>query len=501
VTNTRRSLVLVTVDCLRADHCGFHGYQKPTTPFLDSLANESFIVPTAVIAGGPTYYSLPAIFTSRMPLALGRDVIGIAPGEKTLATALHECGYATAAFTAANPYISARFGYDQGFDLFRDFEDFEATGPGSRRPGNEAGPSAVTSGSRLNRVVESASAALGLTALYKELYFQYCARIIPAPAGTLGALQVFPSARALVKESQSWLESLEKRPFFLWLHLMEPHSPYYPPEDAFRELTGRRLTASRARYLNAFWNRGDLDAAGLRRHRNEIVELYDAGILAADREIARLVSCLKAIGVWNDCVFAITADHGEEFLEHGRRYHAPVGLAEEFVHVPLIVRVPEQSKKNVPESPFSHLDLAPTLLDFLGVEAPRSFRGRSLYGNLRNGEAWEKPAMMECVHGCTNPYQNNGRRGERLFGVRDKRYKLTFRLAPGAIEDLYDLETDAEEENILPENVLPDIRKQFLRIARKELGWASETDATERLRSRLRDFRLEYRSTLSGSAR
>src|SRR5664279_5904566 len=108
--NSMKSLLLITVDCLRADHCGFYGYSQPTTPFLDSLAAESFVVPTAIVAGAPTYYSFPAIMASRMPLALGRDVIGIAPGEATLATEMRAFGYATAGFSASNPYISPYFG-------------------------------------------------------------------------------------------------------------------------------------------------------------------------------------------------------------------------------------------------------------------------------------------------------------------------------------------------------------------------------------------------------
>ena len=122
-TQRQRSLVLITVDCLRADHCGFYGYPRATTPFLDSLASESFVVPTAIVAGAPTYYSFPAILASRMPLALGRDVVGLAPDEGTIASVLHQSGYATGAFSAANPYISAGFGYDQGFEVFRDFAD------------------------------------------------------------------------------------------------------------------------------------------------------------------------------------------------------------------------------------------------------------------------------------------------------------------------------------------------------------------------------------------
>src|SRR5579884_3789530 len=114
VRATPRSLVLVTVDCLRADHVGFLGYSGETTPFLDSLAEESFVFHSAIASGVPTYYSLPALFASRHPLALGRDVIGIAPDENTLATELKGCGRETAAFVAANPYISRACGYDRG---------------------------------------------------------------------------------------------------------------------------------------------------------------------------------------------------------------------------------------------------------------------------------------------------------------------------------------------------------------------------------------------------
>jgi len=100
------SLVLITVDCLRADHVGFNGYSCPTTPFLDQLAKENVVVHNAIVAGTPTYYSFPAIMASRYPLALGRDIVGLAPGESTIASVLNECGYATAAFIAGNPLTS-----------------------------------------------------------------------------------------------------------------------------------------------------------------------------------------------------------------------------------------------------------------------------------------------------------------------------------------------------------------------------------------------------------
>ena len=76
----QKSIVLITVDCLRADHVCFMGYSAPTTPFLESLAKESFVVPAAIVAGAPTYYSLASVHASRYPLAFGRDILGIAPG-------------------------------------------------------------------------------------------------------------------------------------------------------------------------------------------------------------------------------------------------------------------------------------------------------------------------------------------------------------------------------------------------------------------------------------
>ena len=498
MTKKRRSLVLVTVDCLRADHCGFHGYARPTTPFLDSLAAESFVVPAAVIAGGPTYYSFPAILASRMPLALGSDVIGLAPGEDTLASALREGGYATGAFAAANPYLSSRFGYDQGFDVFRDYRDFDEgrqSAPiADRAPLSEP----ATARGRVNRFAKRAAASLGLSTVYDELYFQYCVRVASSSVRSVEALRRFPGAGVLVDDAQSWLASVGQQPFFLWLHLMEPHSPYYPPEDAFQDFAGRKLSPSRSRYLNEFWNRGDLAAGRLRRHRDAVLELYDAGIRSADRQIARLVEHLKNGGLWEDCVFVLTADHGEEFLEHGGSYHAPVRLTEEIAHVPLMIRVPGQQKTTVGPSPFSQLHLAPTLIDVLDVKAPAGFRGRSLWPNLRDEISWDEPAMMECSYGCANPFRVEGRMGARLLGIREGRYKLVFRLEPGATETLYDLQADPGEQRPINDGSEIETRRRLLRVAQEELAKvAAEREPVARLRSRLRDFRLEHGPNVS----
>ncbi len=501
----KKSLILITVDCLRADHCGFNGYDRPTTPFLDALATESYVLPTAVIAGAPTYYSFPAIFASRMPLGLGRDVIGLAPGENTLTTVLRRAGYATAAFCAANPYISPRFGYEQGFEHFEDFLGPEFCMKGDPEPESrdrkrrakqlaEGGPPDSGLRSAINRISRRGARAVGLGPVYDELYFQYCIRLASPPVDRMEDLRKFPSAEVIVDHALAWLTSATEA-FFLWLHFMDPHSPYYPPAVAFQQLTGRDASASAARYLNESWNRSDLNVARLRRKKHRVVELYDAGIRAVDIQIARLVEGLKRSHLWDNCVLGVTADHGEEFLEHGRRYHAPVSVHEEIARVPLMIRVPGVAKRNVPASPFSHLHLAPTLLEILEMPIPDSFRGKSLWRNLREGMAWEDMAITECVFGCNNPFRATDRSGPRLLSVRDERHKLVMRVERSATEQLYDLECDPAEEKPHAVGAERPIGERLLQAAVTHIQRGiSGRDAALRLKARLRELRIELRS-------
>ncbi|MFZ1917425.1 MAG: sulfatase [Terriglobales bacterium] len=504
--------MLITVDCLRADHCGFYGYARPTTPFLDSLASESIVVPTAVVAGAPTYYSLPAMMASRMPLALGRDVVGLAPDEDTLATTLHRAGYATAAFSAGNPYISTRFGYNRGFEAFHDFLDFDA--------GATPGPNVANSlqdghlRGTPNRWLKKSAQAVGLSYFYDELYFQYCARIAAPAIGSVNDLRKYPSADMVVESAESWLASIGSRPFFLWIHLMDPHHPYYPPAAAFRDLTGRSLPPARMRYLNEFWNRSDAGVDRLQKHKEAVVELYDAGIRWVDSQIARLVSGLQHSGHWGNCVFALTADHGEEFLEHGRRYHAPVSLTEEIARVPLIFRVPgtqkvehraphlgtQTARPSGAGMVFSHLHLAPTLLEILEVPPPPDFQGKSLWKRLQRGP-WPgrdndpvESAIAECVYGCTNPLNEQTRLSPRLLCVREARYKLVMRLEPGAVEEVYDVISDPKEKSPLRGGGTAEIRRRLLLVAMEYIKTTSVGDRSARLKFLLRDLRLKLHS-------
>ncbi len=484
-----KSIILITVDCLRADHTGFMGYDRATTPFLDSLATESFVIPAAIVGGAPTYYSLPTILASRYPLGLGREALGLAPGEATLASALKAHDYATAAFSAANPYISARFGYEQGFDTFRDFLDDPA------EQADDTSDATNTNGwaSRLNRAFQRSRPALGpLGAAYDELYFQYCQRWATPAAFSLDALRRFPAADVIVNHACEWLASIGDSPFFLWLHLMDPHAPYYPAEQALADFP---VAPWRARYLNSYWNRGDIGARRLARHRDEIVALYDAGIRWVDAQAGRLIAALRHSKKWDDCIFALTADHGEEFLDHDGRFHPPSNLMEELIHVPLLLRVPGVARKELSMAPFSLLHLAPTLVDAAGLPSPTAFQGQSCWEQIRAGGAKDGVAISESVAGCTNPFRPEHRSGPRVLSVRESRYKLVLHFDPPK-ESLYDLESDPGEQAPLSAAALKPVRRRLLEIAREHLAQSViRRDTGLPIRSRLRELQLEWKKS------
>jgi arylsulfatase A-like enzyme len=492
----RKSVVLVTVDCLRTDHCGFMGYQRPTTPFLDGLAAESFVFPAAIVAGVPTYYSFPAMLASRYPLALGREVLGLAPEEKNLASVLKGYGYATAFFSAGNPYLSARFGYDFGFDTFSDSLDGDLA-PVSAPNGSS---SRLSWAGNLNRALDRVShRILGMGAAYDELYFQYCQRWAAPPPESLDTLRRFPAADVIVDQASTWLASVGENPFFLWLHFMDPHSPYYPTEKGLELFGANRLTAARARYLNAYWNRSDIGSKRLRHHRDEVVALYDSGIRWVDAQISRLVEFLRRSRLWENCVFALTADHGEEFLEHDRRYHEP-SLVEELIHVPLVLRVPGAERRVLPNNPFSFLHLAPTLLAAAELPVPAEFQGQSHWKYIEEGTAWSEPAIAECIAGCTNPFLPEQRRGARLLAVREARYKLQLNFDTG-IDNLFDLKADPGEKAPLPAAAAKPERRRMLEAALAHLRKSGRRQISEAyLHARSREIGLTLVKTAATAA-
>jgi arylsulfatase A-like enzyme len=489
-----RSLVLITVDCLRADRVASSANQSAITPFFNSLADESFVFRNAYASGIPTYYSLPAVMASRYPLALGRDVIGIAPGESTIATELKACGFQTAAFVAGNPYISSPYGYSSGFDVFR---NFLSAGDTELDSGDSSEQSFR---SRANQLLSKACHNLpGFGAAYDEIYFQYCQRAIHNDGASFDNLRRFPSADVIVDCAIAWLQQNSAAPFFLWLHLMDPHAPYYPKAEALQEM-GSELDTSAARRLNSRWARKGLSSRRLQKSRELIESLYNAGVRWADRQIGHVANALVALNLWDQCALAVTADHGEEFLDHGGKFHPPVNLHEELIRVPLLMRVPGHSQGKDVKHPIGLIDLAPSLFDVLDIPAPASFRGRSCWQKLKNDQDWEWPVFTECAYGCTNPFRAETRLGSRVLSVRKGEYKLVMNFATGS-EQLFKVISDSGEASPLPAGVAGEVRRQLLEYAKRQVVESLKArDLDLRLAAQTQELRAEWGKHLPGGS-
>lgn len=310
-------VIMVVVDTLRADRLGVYGNPRGLTPFLDELAARGVVFKNVYANSSWTVPSMASLFTSRFPSQHHVTTFDskLADGEVTLAESLQSAGYETAGMQA-NFRLTRELGYAQGFATWNVLRDIGAKVRGAR-------------------VREAAQKWVGTD-------------VTPATA---------------------------RAPRFLFLQYMEPHSPYEPPEP-FRERFGRTADGVDVANANAL-----MKTINFRAFTPQIVDvlesLYDGEVAAVDAELQALFGELEQRGMLARSVVVITADHGEEFKEHGRMAHGHA-LFNESIRVPLIVLAPGLEAGKVIENNVSLIDVAPTILALAGLPAQPSFEGQSL---------------------------------------------------------------------------------------------------------------------------
>lgn len=330
------NVVLITVDCLRADHLGCMGYHRDTSPFLDNLSHKSMFFSHAFANGPNTRHSVPSFLSSTYPLLFLDEAKGgkFHHGRLSVAEVFKKNGFVTAGIHS-NPYVSQFYGYDRGFDYFNDF----LLGQVDRD---------VKRGSLSNKFYE------GLKGVKALVFHQ-----LPHETGEEINESVF-----------NWLDSVDSS-FFLWVHYMDVHMPYVPPNDFLRKLDLRSYS-----YARKVWMGKKIDDLKMRenikdKEISDYVNLYDGTIRYTDQVIANLVKGIEH--KFSDTVFVITADHGEEFREHGGLSHVEK-LYDELLHVPLMMYGKDVESKQVSDV-VSLVDLAPMILDIAGVDIPQDFMG------------------------------------------------------------------------------------------------------------------------------
>lgn len=350
------NVVIVILDCVRADHVGCYGYPQDTTPNLDALAAEGTQFLVDVSAGVWTLPSVASMLTGLYPSQhgvnradrrLGRELV-------TLPQRLAEAGYRTAAFSA-NPHVGHAFGLDRGFD---DVHELWGV-PGA----------AGTLGGVLDRgyrwLMPRVRGVLKRSQTLTAAALRLRRRRAEAGAGD-------GSGRRLADAAATWMRRAraDGQPWFALLHFMESHVPYAPPawhERRFLDEADRRRVRELDHDAMAFLagaNPLDDDDLAL------IASLYDATVAYGDELLARV---LDAAG--DDALVIVTADHGQHLGDHGLIGHF-FSVYETLAHVPLVVRHPGLPVGRV-ERPVQSIDLFPTVLEAAGVD-PGPLPGVSL---------------------------------------------------------------------------------------------------------------------------
>lgn len=323
------NIVLVTVDSLRADYCGFAGGPDSHTPAMDRLAADGLVFENAIAPGPATIDSMPVIFSGQFYPRPDTEWSAVEEPEvvrnhmsarQTIPERLSQRGYETAAFTT-NPWASRRYGFDEGFDYFEDFMEVDTSGEGSF--------------SRLlDRLATDQNGGAAIKPLQLLLDWQR-------------QNDMFQSWDTFYDDVVSWTEQAEE-PYFLWIFLVDAHMPFLPTAEFNSQSKFATMMANLWLYLDT---RRLESILGKR-----LQTAYGDTIRYVDNRLERLTADLAD----DDPVLVVHGDHGEEFGERGVYGHGKY-LSEELIRIPLIVTNGPTGRI---DRPFSLVDL-PKLIERL----------------------------------------------------------------------------------------------------------------------------------------
>ncbi len=462
------SILLVTLDTLRADHTSVYGYSRRTTPRLEDVARAGVVLELAYAPMATTTPSHATMFTALAPRSHGvtRNGHRLAADRVTLAEILARNGYRTGAVVSSYP-LHREFGLAQGFATYDDH--FE---PGKGSKSKALGKAeTVWEGIRVEGEFDRRgddTRARAVAWLEQQGYLPPATQPTGAPPADVGspggappraasasnapADRPAPGAPAAGAPGQA--APATRPPFFLWVHFFDPHHPYDPPEE---------------------------DAALFRPQSpsptaiEQEIAAYDGDIHFADRQLGQLLDRMDAAGILDETLVVVVGDHGEGLLDHGWMFHGLM-IYEEAVRVPLVLRWPRAlpAGRRV-ATPAQLVDLAPTILDLAGLaERPPTTQGASIVPWLR-GERPEDPERPVFVQ--RRSYDARVVEGRRVAGeklaVRAGRWKYIEAREEDSFE-LYDLEQDPRELD----NQHSRRPEEARRLAARLHEWRAGADAT-----------------------
>ncbi len=395
---SRPNVILVMVDTLRADHLSCYGGKFTPTPNLCRIASDGGTIYSGFSHASWTKPATATLLTSLLPSSHQAMAKPAAlPAEiDTVAEAFQRTGYSTGAFVS-NTNLTEAFGFAQGFD------EYHYLGP-----------------DYLFGAVESSS-KLVLYQIFRRVYFMF------VPGLRFG--DFYQDSEVVNRHAFDWLDRHAASRFFLFLHFMDPHDPYF--EHPYNGVGIARAASQEP-------------SAELAKPMHD---LYVGEIAYLDANFGKLIAKLEAMGAYDDTVIALVADHGEEFYEHGGFWHG-LTLYDEQIHVPLLVKWRKSAPAAPPDArgePARLIDVGPTLLAQAGAAVPPAMQGIDLT---------KLPAARAPADQLVFSEENH--EGNVLRSVRTKRWKWIEANAKNprglAERELFDVDADAGETRNLAES-------------------------------------------------
>jgi len=351
-TTDKPSVLLITVDCLRADHVGCYGYERPTTPNIDEFAKSATRFEYAYANSPGTRFALQTIHTG----VWMRQIDGLGVPEKAgtpMADCLKRVGYNVGSFVN-NGYGSRDYNYERGVDNFQGVREFT-----KKRP----------TGKRLLVNIDERLPNGRLKSTLRDAYRS----LVPAPwDSNTGDSEFRPDVEDDVPVTRAidWMQSNQSTEsnHFTWVHLMNVHTPFGRYDSHLQAIRGDTDVDHVIKPEKEGVGGSHVESADEIPQR--LLDAYDAAVRSADEQIGRLLDTID-----DDTLVIVTADHGEEMGEF-RYYHA-MSMYGTMAQIPMLIRGP-QFGTGVESSPIQHLDIPPTIAASVGTDIPNSWEGSPL---------------------------------------------------------------------------------------------------------------------------
>ncbi len=435
-----KNIFLITIDALRPDHLNCYGYrERKTSPFMDSLAEKGALFRNCFSTGPYTSPSFCSILAGIYPLQHGHFMP--LPNQAVLVSeALKKKGYRTIAIHS-NPYLSRFFGYSRGFDIFREYESKTPVMRLSQKITRIFGPESL---------VYRASALL-----FHKLFSPILSRVKSRDVNVS-----YTRAEKLKRDTLDILKSQKADRVFCWMHFMDTHAPYMPPESIL-ERNKAGMKRKRIEELNRMQAaaKKNRDTRISKKNLEGLKLLYDNEISYVDSQLKDFFKSLPE-RYRKDSVFIITADHGEEFFEHGMTDHEDLPY-DELLRVPLIIYGRDVRKKGY-NGLVSTIDIPSTILDIANAERPAGYKGKNLFRESRDfiiGQTLIQKEEIKYAWHSLRDVKFQKRNFHRLDFYRDSKHKAMLSEKRSL---MFNLRKDPlEKKNIYNDKEAAGIRKKI----------------------------------------